>query len=270
MALGLRRGRSPVDLQHNELVLLRIRALKRWSQSALYLAKRVRRENARVGQIAAGAAAALAMTFAVVAAAFAQGHFATYSLPWAFIIVFSYILKDRIKDAVRTIIGAMIPRLLSDRSHLLVDNTGGRAGLTRETVWFARLETVPADVRDARLRAPAPLSDLPGDQELGESVIHYRKWMRTRSSVLLRDHERLDRLTALIRWGVDGWLEEMDEAYSILRTIEGEREARALARRVYHVHVVVRVCEEGTGGQVGLFVYRVTLSRDGIVRTERL
>lgn len=270
MRLELRPGRSAADQQHNEGVLLRIRALKRWSQSALYLGKRVLRENARVGQIAAGTAAALAMTFAIVAAAFAQEHFAAYSLPWAFIIILSYILKDRIKEIVRTVIGAMIPRLLSDRSHALLDSSGVVAGRTRETVGFPRPDRTPAEVLDLRTRAPEAITDLPEDQAAGESVIHYRKWMRTRSSVLLANHQRLERITALVRLGVEGWLEEMDEAYSVLRSVEDNREVRGVARRVYHVHIVTRVREEGSASPPRLHLYRVALSREGIVRAERL
>jgi hypothetical protein len=268
MDLGLRAGRSAEVLQHNEGVLLRIRALKRWSQSALFLGKKVLRENVRVGQVAAGTAAALAMSFAVVAAIFAQEHFAVNSLPWAFIVILSYILKDRIKEAVRTIIGAMIPRLLSDRSHALVDSSGVTAGLVREAVLFPRVDQVPAEVRDLRALAPAPVAELPEDRATGESVIYYRKWMRTRSSVLLRNHQRLERLTALVRWGVAGWLGEMDEAYSVLRSLEDDREVRGLARRVYHVHVVVRVREESLSSR--LFLYRLALSREGIVRAEKI
>ena len=270
MHLEPRAGRSAADQKHNEGVLLRIRALKRWSQSALYLGKRVLRENARVGQIAAGTAAALAMTVAIVAASFAQEHFAAYSLPWAFIIVLSYILKDRIKEVARTVIGAMIPRLLSDRSHALVDSSGLVAGRTRETVGFLKPERTPAEVQELRARAPAAVTELPEDQATGESVIYYRNWMRTRSSVLLANHQRLERLTALVRFGVEGWLEEMDEAYSVLRSMEDNREVRGVARRVYHVHIVTRVREEGAGSPHRLFLYRVALSREGIVRAERL
>jgi hypothetical protein len=87
---------------------------------------------------------------------------------------------------------------------------------------------------------------------------------------LLANHTRLERLTALVRFGVEGWLEEMDEAWSVLRSVDEGKEAPGLARRVYHVHVVTRMREEGSGEPPRLDLYRIALTREGIVRTERL
>ncbi len=255
----------PGDAAANERAVHRESLLKKWSQGALYMSSEQLATSKGIGHIVAGVAAAAAMTFAVAATFLATRLFPSNSIPWALMVVVSYIFKDRIKEILRGSLGRFFPLLFFDRSGRLDDPSVRRpVGTTRETVRFCRPSDCPQEVVDLRSADGNPFREvMPPD-----SVIHYNKIIKLRSDRLRAAHAGLDSITEILRMKIDPWLREMDDPVSRKRMLWGGSVATIAARRVYHVHMILRLWSRG--GSRSLQHYRAVLSRSGVERIEAI
>ena len=247
-----------------ERVIYRESILKKWSQTVLYMSTEETGTNQKIGHILASIAAATAMSFAVAATFFAERLFASYSIPWAMIIVVSYILKDRIKEILRGILVRLMPRIIADRTEKLTDHAVGRpVGKTRSMVRFIRPSETPHDIRVLRDSSTNPFrSILPR-----ENVIHFRKNIFLDSRKLLKEHTRLESITEIIRIKLDHFMTEMDDSRKYLRTWAGEKPQAVKGKRVYHINLILALTDELLSEEK-LFRYRLIMSSQGIERIE--
>jgi hypothetical protein len=123
----------------------------------MYMSSEQSRSVSRVGHVIAGVAAAVAMSFAVIATFLAGRLFAAYSIPWALLIVVSYIFKDRIKEVLRSILIRLVPRLIADEAGACSYHSGQEEeveGKKRRSIRYAhrgRAKLAPgADSREYR------------------------------------------------------------------------------------------------------------------------
>ena len=258
---------NPSDLARNEQLLYRESILKKWSQSAMYMNSEFAPTTAKVSQVLAGIAAALAMTFAVFATILANRLFASYSVPWSLLIVVAYIFKDRLKESIRSILGKLTPKLFSDETIQLIDpSVGKRVGLARSSVHFGYSRDVPWQVQSLRNTEDSPLkSILPR-----EDVIHYRRRIRLNGKLLQSNHTRLDSLTEVIRLKLDKWLSEMDNSVNHLSYIKNGERKKVKALRVYHIHLLLCLTGPHAGNPPTFFFYRIVMTQDGLVRIEKI
>ena len=116
------------DDRSGERMAYREGVLKKWSQSAMYMNSAESRTPRRIAHILAGAAAGVAMIFAVLVTIFAGRLYAPNSTPWILLIVLSYIFKDRIKEILRDVFGRSLPRIAADQLSILRDPAIGNRG----------------------------------------------------------------------------------------------------------------------------------------------
>ena len=259
---GYRSNVDPTDERINEDLLYRESILKKWSQSAMYMSSEPSHSLSRVAHILAGVAAAVAMSFAIVATLLAERLFASYSVPWALVIVFAYIFKDRIKEVLRAILIRLVPRVIADDVTVLVDPAAGK------NVGHARSNATFCTPRDLSLRVTGlrNLSENPFRSILPEeSVIHYRRRIKIDGKTLQQNHQRLDSITEILRLKLDIWLEEMDNPENDLTYFDEDEIASVVAARVYHVNVIVALTR---GGEASYYRFRLILTRNGLVRIE--
>lgn len=251
------------DPREVERILYRQSILKKWSQTVLYMSREETKTRKSVGHIIAGTAAAIAMSFAVVATFFAETLFASYSVPWALVIVVSYILKDRLKEILRSILVKVMPRLISDRSERLIDQaTQKGVGKTRSMVRFIRPFEAPDRVRNLRKSGSNPFRSILPE----ESVIHFRKDVSLDNRSLFKEHTRIEAITEIIRIKMDHFLEEMDASKKYLYTwLDGEAKA-VKGKRVYHINLILSL--SGKGREEKLFRYRLVVNHQGLQRIE--
>ncbi len=251
----------------NEAYVYRESNLKKWAQSATYMTMEAARTPARVGHLLAGVAAALAMAFAVAAAVVTQMFFDMNSLPWAILIIVSYMLKDRIKEMVRNGLINLIPTMVADRVVRLTDPRGGDdVGRSRERVRFFESGEAPPDILNMRRHLSESFrAILPPEQ-----VIQFSKVLLLDSDKLLQNHQRVVGLKEIIRINLGSWLSQMDDPVDELFTLaEGQRRV-VKTLRVYHINMIVRLTERKSDQAFGLFKYRVILTRNGIERVEMI
>lgn len=268
-----RRGRGygtwvdPEDPRRNERFIYHDGALKKWSESCMYMTVSPSRTLSRVLQVLFAVAAAIAMAFAVFASILAARWFPEGSTTWALVAVLAYAFKDRIKDGLRAAFLRALPRLVADRvQHLAVPKTGVRVGRSRERVSFPIAREVPADVIRLRYGQPDPLRAVSPP----EDVLHYHKDIRIDSRPVVEAEPRTDALVEILRLDLREWCARMDEPEDRLQWFDEEVLRKLSADRVYHVSAVVRLtsAHDPPGGPATLFRYRLVLTRRGLLRVE--
>lgn len=252
----------------NELFVYREGILKKWSEGCLYLSRSPSSIATHIAQIMMGTAAGIAMLFAVLATIFASRWFVAESLPWVVLIVLGYIAKDRIKDLSRSFLIAIIPSLMADHIENLIDPTlDQKVGESRSRARFCRPEQTPELVTRLRdMRTNVFKSIIPP-----EDVLHYHKTIRFNSLKIRHHHKRLESLTEIIRLKMDYWFTNMDDPANQLFCMRDGVVTAVTANRVYHVNLIVCLTDcNQPGKNSSLFRYRITLTRNGILRIEPL
>lgn len=258
---------GPEFSEQNEDYVYRESNLKKWAQSSTYMTVAASKSTAHMSQVIAGFAAALAMAFAVAAAIIAQTFYDMNSLPWAILIVFSYILKDRIKELVRNALINLVPTLVADRVVRLTNPRGGDdAGRCRERVRFFTSDHAPSEVREMRNHN----SDYFRSLMPPEQVIQYSKVVMLRGGEPFKNLQRVVGIKELIRINLHTWLHQMDDSVDELFTYENGQRKLVKTARVYHINMIIRLTENLAGESKAMFKYRVLLTRNGIKRVERV
>jgi len=246
------------DSHCGETMAYRDSILKKWSQSAMYMNSQFSRTPKRISHLIAGTAAGLAMFFAVFAAILAENISPRNSSLWILAMVISYIMKDRIKELLRRIFGDLLPGLTTDQQVILYDPAmKTRAGRSSGMVGFKDPSKLPREIRSERFRRDNPLRKIIPPN----TVIHYRRSINVKSEKLRNNHTRLDSLTEIIRFQVDSWLMEMDDAKETLYRLENGKQEKIRGSRVYRIHMLVKLDKN-------LNHYVLVLNKSGIVRIE--
>ena len=268
-----RRGRGFQTYVHensrNEYLSHRRHVLKRFVSSVLYLDAR-QEEGGRFVTSAIGMfAAAVAMLFATVAALWAQFEVGV-SLSGAFIsaMVLSYIVKDRIKDEGKRILGDRFGRWIADHVSKIRDqDTNSILGRCKENFHVAKAADIESEILELR-HADHPTNDAVEGRP--ETVLCYVKDVRLSSAQIGANTYPIDGLNDIIRFNVQRLTMRMDEAWEPYYYIDPDSRdvAEAQCARVYHLNIVLRLTR-ASGDQV-LERSRVILDRKGIHRVEQV
>jgi len=256
----------PDDERALELLVVRESRLKKWVQSVLYLDVAESGTPRRIGHAIASVAAAMAMSVAVLAAFFADRLYASYSVPWALLIVGSYILKDRIKEILRGSLERYFPMAISDRTRILKDPaTQKNAGRARLAIRNVRPEDIP-------VRPVDPNRGVVRDELLSETVarsgVVFATEVRLRGKRLLANHRRVDGIVDISRIRLDKWLRDMDAPIKGVRLFVDRKPVLVQAPRTYRIQVAVRLSASDSSAE-SLYFWTIVLDRDGIRRIER-
>jgi hypothetical protein len=251
----------PGDIPALERLIMRESRLKKWVQSVLYMDVEESGVPRRIGHIVASLAAATAMAVAVGAAFFADRFYASYSVPWALLIVGSYIVKDRIKEILRAVLVRHFPIAVADRTRILKDPA------TQRRVGRARLAIRSTDGP----WVPQPPRPLKRDDILSETVVRstvvFSSIVTLNGRRLLRSHRRVNGIMDITRIRLDKWLRDMDAPTKGIRLFLDGKTVATSGPRTYRIRIAVRLqSEDGTEGEVRHWI--VVLDRDGIRRVE--
>jgi len=253
----------------SEAVAYRSGVLKKWTQSVLYLTPVPSKAPQRVAGMLAGAAAAIAMTFATLASIFAETFFLKNSMQWALLVIIAYVFKDRIKEGLRQVFSRFVPKLLADQiSSFVSPRTGKTLSRAKVILKIVKATQVPFKICEARRDSTNPFQDMLPT----EDVIHYTRYV----SINKTEKDRtmgpwINAMTVITRIRIDDWLKEMDDPNDVAYRVsssEGDFEQQN-SDRVYHLHLIIEEISEKDGFD-NLWHYRVVLNRMGIVRLEKL
>ncbi|MBU2574118.1 MAG: hypothetical protein KKH28_08600, partial [Elusimicrobia bacterium] len=255
----------------NESIIYRRGVLKKFISSALYLKTEVD-EGQTLTQILFGAAAGLAMLFAVLAAIYAQNRYTINSVPFVLVIVASYIFKDRIKDWLKLLFSKNLTRWTSDREIKILDpGTSGKIGVLKEAFTFISERAVPPDI--SRIRNIDNLTSIDEDGK-PERVFKYKKEIILYPKKILKVHDRRKDLHDIMRFNIKDFISQADDSQVSYPYIEPETGAvkTAACARVYHMNLVIKYSYADAAGQLKIHYdrIRIVLNKEGLVRLEEV
>ncbi|MCA1808345.1 MAG: hypothetical protein LC725_02615, partial [Lentisphaerae bacterium] len=221
---------QPDDERANELFSYREHQLKKWAESSMYMNITTSRTPDRIMHLLFGAAAASAMTMAVLLALLADRYFHTRSYPWVLLAVIAYVLKDRTKELLRACSLRWMPHLTYDRiQHIINPYTRRKTGSTRERLTLTNVDRTPEPVQRLRHNRQHAYQSL----NTPEDVLHYHKDVRFQADALLATEPRLTALAEIIRLDMRHWFYRMDKSDDRIVHVEDGRLHTVKARRVY-------------------------------------
>ena len=237
--------------------------LKKTITEVLFLKPKVGKEGNHAAQFVAMLAAGLAMFWAVSALVYSQSTFLENSTPFIVLAIFTYIIKDRIKDTVKAVLNKkLLSKLFHDRKVDILDSKSDKTvGRVQETVMFVDKSSVPADVLKARYPA------LSGKRF--ETII---KHDRTITLFTKAFEQGRTSVTNVARICITNFLSKMDDPHILMPCyVEGQGVRQVPMSKVYHLHLILRLspcCKKNTQPVVKHF--RIVLNKDGIKRLETL
>jgi hypothetical protein len=216
----------------------------------------------------AGTAAAIAMTFATLAAIFAETFFLKNSMQWALLVIIAYVFKDRIKEGLRAFFIRVVPRVLADQIFSFVSpRTGKRLSRMKVIMRIVKASRVPQLIQQKRSHEGNPFQDLLPE----EDVVHLTRYVK-----IFRTHRDralgpwINAITVITRIRIDDWLKEMDDPSDVLyvSSHEGDLEQQN-SDRVYHLHLVITEAAKNKEIEE-IHHYRIILNKKGILRLEQV
>ncbi len=255
-----------------ELIQYRRAALKKWTQSALYLVPEVSRWPKRVSEILAGTAAAVAMVVATVISIFAEKTLIRNSMQWVLVIIIGYVFKDRIKEWLRVLFRAVLPKMMADEiSSFRSPKSNSKICSSRIRLHYEKVQDLPARVRDIRTDKTNPFKDMLPE----ENVIHYVRNLvmhpLTKHKIEREKFPRENNFTLVTRIRLDDFLKEMDDPKDIVFRMDPNADEldQLNSERVYHLHLVLR--EKAVKEDLDIYShYTIVLNKAGIVRIEQM
>ena len=254
--------------EENEEILLRHRHAKRAMSSVLYLEVLRSESGAFWRNLAGMLAAAVAMLFAVITTLWATSRFEMFSVAFVTIAVLSYVVKDRIKDLGKGLLG----RRLSpgfDREVVVRDGElGMKLGTVRERFHICDSTQVEPGIASERLRHHG--SAMAADAR-PESVICWTKEVSLSSAALAKHPLGVGGLTDIVRLNFDRLRARMSAPYEERNVVSPDSlEVRTVrCASIHHVNMLLRLSWD-QGRQVRTQFVRVVLDQRGIKRVEPL
>jgi hypothetical protein len=256
--------KGEMDPSSGERYVYRQKVLKRWASEVLFFRVKRRRHGEAARNLLYAVAAGLAMVVATAIGFFGRTRFGDLTSSLFVLLVFGYILKDRMKDGFRALFSLSLGRLFFDRTERLYDReTGRKLAAVKERVYWSSEERLPEAI--SRLRARGSFERAVYDQ-IGETVLVYNKRIRVRAKRLRRLHRRTDGLADICVFNCEQLLANLNRKRIALPRVSeaGELSMQEL-RRVYHMNIVIDLEKPG---QEQRYRFRAITDGVGILRVE--
>jgi hypothetical protein len=253
---------NPTD-HEGEKYIYRKSELKKSIMEVLFLRPKVGKEGIKTSQGIAMIAAGAAMVWALTALVLGGNAFVINSVPFLFLMVFSYIVKDRIKDSIKQVLHQKIlARFFHDRKIEFYNHKTKRlVGRVRESFQFVDKNQIPEDVLQARY----PVNS----GRRFETIIRHDRVV----TFITKEFDRLySRIASVTRLSINNFLSKMDDADTIMPCyIKDEENVRSvIMSKVYHIHLILKLSSCCKTKKHELRHYRIIVNKEGIKRIEIL
>lgn len=223
-------------------------------------------------QVLFGLSAAVAMFVYLLAMQIVAGRVSPSGMAFVAIGITAYVIKDRIKEVLRTWTTRRWRRFFSDAVTAIRDpGTGRTIGKARESFGFVPRAEVPAEV--LRIRQADPLAAV-GEDGKPEDVLHYEKEVTIWPKAMARFRTLRRDLDDSLLINLLPFLENTEDSqvgFDYLDPGTGRLEVLP-ASRVYHVNMVTRheILQPSDHKASSYDRLRVVMDREGIKRIERV
>jgi len=254
-----------VDGEYDDHFIYHRGLMKKFISSALYLKPEISEFN-MFSHLGPAIAAGIAMLFAIIVTVYAQSKYTINSVNFIFIIVISYIFKDRIKDWLKIIFSKRFGNWLYDRKINVTEPAHNiKFGYIKETFSFVPLKMLPGDILRMKNADGKNI-----DEDIKYDIaFKYKKEISLNRSRIEKYHQRRKDLIDIMRFSVLDFVKHADDAYVDYKVVGEEGEVKNLkCIRVYHINFIIKyhIAED----EVKYERIRILLNKDGIVRIEEV
>lgn len=258
--------------KQREYEVYRRSLLKKFAYDALFLKVSRKKPSAPFKQFSAAVAAGLAMFFYV--AMLSYYGFTTIlidSTAFIAISVFLYILKDRMKEGLRSFSSRFFSKYFPDYKTKIETPDGKTTlGVLKESFGFLSGEDIPSDINEIRnTEFHTELEEM----ERREECLYFRKEITLKPKM----HEfagQYYELNDIFRYNISRYLMKAGDSYKerLELNIENKDVQEIRCPKVYHINIIMREIRMGIGGQEHHEIkkVRLVLDKEGIKRIENV
>ncbi len=250
--------------QAAEEYLYRSKLLKRYVSAVLFFEIDRGNQAKRVEQILAALAAGIAMAIATGISFIGQIRFGSLSVTLFLILVGAYMIKDRLKDIMRSLFHRTLGRLFFDRRTKFADPLKENTlGVVKERTTFLRPWQVDEDLERTRAIGGFEKAIVETNPE---SILEYTKRVTLRERRLGVTHRRLTGMADINIFDLKDLLRHIAKQDELVPMQDGEDLTVVERSRIYHLNMVISSTDTG---ETAWQKIRLIVDADGIRRIER-
>lgn len=252
---------------NNEEFIFRKSVLKKHIESILFLKTHSERQGVMLEQILFGLAAGISMMFATAIAFFSQIKFGSISIPLFFILVVSYVFKDRIKEWLRQLFSNNLSKNVFDHKIDLYTSENERIGWIKELFYFIKERDIPKEILNLRNRDH--ITEIENDW-LGEKSAVYISQVKLHSQKLkgiYKEFNNIEGINSIMRFDISRFLNKMDDSQKPVFILSGEGHKVIYGERVYHLNLVIKYSIQNDSWYQR---FRIVINQEGIKRIENI
>jgi hypothetical protein len=258
----------PDSEEQKEHVLYRTSLLRKYVLDALLLNTSKMRLQRRLQPFVGAISAGIAMLFFFVLFVWQGQVFVINSLPFIFITVFLYILKDQIKEGLRNISYEFFHKWFFDWKTEIRSPKGDLVlGEMTESFSLLKDKDLPHEINSIRNRDfHAVLEEI----RRSESVICYKKKLKMYPKGVSHDLRRSE-LNTIFRFNIEKFLKRADDPKHPYICFDPKKQEiiRLDLPKVYHVNIIFKNTTN-YNQQTEWKNFRLVIDKDGIKRIESL
>ncbi|MBN1251575.1 MAG: hypothetical protein JXR51_04640 [Bacteroidales bacterium] len=254
------------NYNNNEELLYRRSVLKKFIESKLFLNTRVKEEGKLAEQIIYSIAAGIAMIFATGIAFYTQKEYGNFTIPLFIALVFSYMLKDRIKELARIYFSGRYRKNKFDHKRKIYSGKNNNVGYCRESFSYISEENIPKSISKRRNRSH--LTEIENNW-LGETTILYKKHIKIYGKELKSVYKKykITGINDIATFNISKFLEKMSNPEIPMYILDEKSYKKIYGNKVYHLNIIIYY---KTPNNEFYKRYRVVLNRNGILGIDKV
>lgn len=251
-------------------ILYRSGLLKKFIMDALMLPSTRASVQERYGNIIASFSAGIAMLLYILLFVWQGQWFIINSAPFVIITVLAYILKDRLKESLKTLSFRRALRWFSDYdTEIRSPDEKKILGSLRESFTFVDESSIPEDIRKTRHHEFHTVLET---FKRPEQVIYFKRSITMYAKP--NKKERFDALNILLRFNIQDFLSKASNPYHVYSTLDPETQSiiRMRLPKVYHLNIILKntFANENNEPITELKKFRLIIDKNGIKQIEQL
>jgi hypothetical protein len=197
--------------------------------------------------------------------------FSVNSLPFVLLIVVFYILKDRVKEGIKTLYYKQAYRWFPDYATGIKSPKGHPVGLLTEN--FAFIDKIQLNPNFLKLRNKGFHEELEAMQR-PETIMQYKRQVTLYSQPPPLATGRRQELTTTFRFNIHRFLEKANDALQLTLQLNPETRdvKKNLLPKVYHLNIIIQniYLKSNLEQKKEIKKFRVIVDKNGIKRVEQI
>ncbi len=256
----------PDPLGTNEGLLYHRAELKKMMDNKLFLNTTATKDGYVAEQLIFSTAAGLAMLFATLVAFISKAKYGSLSMQFFFILIVSYMLKDRIKELLRLYFNNKIKHVFFDFKTKIFNDNKQVIGISKESFDFVKAKNIRAKILKFRRQSH---NFIKPKELIREKIIVHRKQIKIFSNKFNNNYYdyNFSGITDITRFNIEKFIRKMDNPSKKIYVLDENDFHKIKANRVYHLNMII---QSKFNNKSFYNKFRIILNRDGIKKIEQI